>query len=133
MDEDDDDDDNEYAIYHYQHRYGNTHDDFSNVIHDDNTGFADFDNTPTFDAAFADFSTMSNDNTSSMAATFDANFDNTIDTFATFSDSNFADSWDTAAGGTTTNTNMNHQNDHDNDNDDTHQNQNNSNDATESG
>jgi hypothetical protein len=110
-DDDDEDDDNDYAIYHYnqqqQHRYGNSphddHDDFSNppaASLNDATGFADFDNTPTFDAAFADFTTVPHDNNASdsaATATFDANFDNNIDAFASFPESNFADvdSWST--------------------------------------
>jgi hypothetical protein len=110
-DDDDDDDDNDYAMYHYnqqqQHRYGNSYDnDFTNPppSHEshaaDATGFADFDNTPTFDAAFADFTTVPHDssNASDSVATFDAHFDNNMDTFASFPESNFADvdNWSTA-------------------------------------
>jgi hypothetical protein len=110
LDEDDDeDDDNEYAIYHYNHRYGgssgghhnhhqdqydNNHQGLGDEDEEDHTGFADFENTPTFDAAFADFSTLHDDQIHSNAsgdigASFQANFDEA--TFATFPDSNFSD------------------------------------------
>jgi hypothetical protein len=90
-DDEDDDDDNDYAIYHYNHRYGSSqhHQGRGDDEEEDNTGFADFENTPTFDAAFADFPTDGN-STAAMGS-FQANFDESMETFASFPDSNFSE------------------------------------------
>ncbi len=98
--DDDEDEDNDRPMYYYNNRYGNEKDEMVTE-----TGFADFGET-NFDAAFADFS--SNTNQASDAPAFEANFDTVTDNFAAFPDSSFPTTWEPSPATTGTTSSPSH-------------------------